>query len=30
MFPDGDTEGPNSNTALDPSLEYSTGKLVLF
>ena len=30
MFPDGDIAGPNSNTAFDPSLEYSTDKVVLF
>ena len=30
MFPDGDIAGPNSNTALDSSLEYSTDKVVLF
>ena len=30
MFPDGDIAGPNSNTAFDPSLKYSTDKVVLF
>ena len=30
MFPDGDIAGPNSNTAFDSSLEYSTDKVVLF
>ena len=30
VFPDGDIAGPNSNTAFDPSLEYSTDKVVLF
>ena len=30
VFPDGDIAGPNSNTALDPSLEYSTEEVVLF
>ena len=30
MFPDGNIAGPNSNTAFDPSLEYSTEKVVLF
>ena len=30
MFPYGDIADPNSNTAFDPSLEYSTDKVVLF
>ena len=30
VFPDGDIAGPNSNTVFDPSLEYSTDKVVLF
>ena len=30
MFPDGDIAGPNPNTAFDPSLEYSTDKVMLF
>ena len=30
VFPDGDIADPNSNTAFDPSLEYSTDKVVLF
>ena len=30
MFPDSDITGLNSNTAIDPSLEYSTDKVVLF
>ena len=30
VFPDGDIAGPNCNTAFDPSLEYSTDKVVLF
>ena len=30
MFLDGDIADPNSNTAFDPSLEYSTDKVVLF
>ena len=30
MFPDGDTAGPNSNTAFDPSPEHFTYKVVLF
>ena len=30
VFPDGDIAGPNFNTAFDPSLEYSTDKVVLF
>ena len=30
MFLDGDIAGPNSNTAFDPSLEYSTDDVVLF
>ena len=30
MFPDGDIAGPNSDTDFDPSLEYSTDKVVLF
>ena len=29
-FPNGDIADPNSNTAFDPSLEYSTDKVVLF
>ena len=29
VFPDGDIAGPNSNTAIDPSLQYSTDKVVL-
>ena len=29
MFPEGDIADPNSNTAFNPSLEYSTHKLVL-
>ena len=30
VFPDGDIAGPNSNTAFDPSPEYSTDKVLLF
>ena len=30
VFPDGDIAGPNSNTAFDPSLEYSTNRVMLF
>ena len=30
VFPDGDITDPNPNTAFDPSLEYSTDKVVLF
>ena len=30
VIPDGDSAGPNSNTAFNPSLEYSTDKVVLF
>ena len=30
MFPDGDIAAPNSNTAFDPSLEFSTYKVELF
>ena len=30
MFLDGDIAGPNLNTTLDPSLEYSTDKVVFF
>ena len=30
VFPNGDIADPNSNTAFDPSLEYSTDKVVLF
>ena len=30
MFPDGDIAGPNSHTAFDPSLQYTTDKVVLF
>ena len=30
VFPDGDIVGPNSNTAIDSCLEYSTDKVVLF
>ena len=30
VFPDGDIAGPNSSTAFDPSLEYSTDKVVFF
>ena len=30
VFPDGDIAGPTSNTALNPPLEYSTDKVVLF
>ena len=30
MFPDGDIAAPNSNTAFNPSLEYSTDKVVFF
>ena len=30
MFPDEDIAGPNFNTAFDPSLDYSTDKVVLF
>ena len=30
VFPNGDTADPNSNTAFDPSLEYSTDKVVIF
>ena len=30
VSPDGDIAGPDSNTAFDPSLEYSTDKVVLF
>ena len=30
MFLDGDIAGPNFNTYFDPSLEYSTAKVVLF
>ena len=30
VFPDGDIACPSSNTAFDPSLEYSTDKVVLF
>ena len=30
VFPDGDIAGPNSDTAFDPCLEYSTDKVVLF
>ena len=29
VFPDGDIVGPNSNTTFDPSIQYSTGKVVL-
>ena len=30
MFPDEDIASPHSNTAVDPSLEYSTDKVVVF
>ena len=30
VFPDEDMAGPNSNTAFDPSIKYSTDKVVLF
>ena len=30
VFPEGDISSPNSNTAFDPSLKYSTDKVVLF
>ena len=30
VFPDEDIAGPHSNTAFDPSLDYSTDKVVLF
>ena len=30
VFPDGDIAGPNSDTDFDPSLEYSTDKVVFF
>ena len=30
MFPYGDIAEPNSNTAFDPSLEYSSNKVVIF